>query len=139
MKTGSHPFISRLKLFTQWGIEFDMGKCELIDKAAREVHYAGKDSIVGAVDKVYPMPVECFTTISGEDVPTEEAVENTDTQLQQGIEKAGNQRSSAKSVPSQDPPLVVPDQYRPDKRSQKKMYEHKKAHRWSPHKVSKEQ
>ena len=133
MKTGSHPFISRLKLFTQWGIEFDMGKCELIDKAAREVHYAGKDSIVGAVDKVYPMPVECLTTISAGDGPTAETVESTDTQLQRGIKEADNPKASAKKAVPQDTPLAVPDQCRPENQSQKKVQEYKKAQRRYPY------
>ena len=133
MKTGSHPFISRLKLFTQWGIEFDMGKCELIDKAAREVHYAGKDSIVGAVDKVYPMPVECLTTISAGDGLTAETVESTDTQLQRGIKEADNPKASARKVASQDPSFAVPDQYRPENQSQKKVQEYKKAQRRYPY------
>lgn len=139
MKTGSHPFISRLKLFTQWGIEFNMGKCELTDKAARAVHYAGKDSIVGAVDKVYPMAMECLTAISDEDGPTEETVESTDTQLQQGIKKAETPKTSVKKVPPKDQSLAVPDQCRPDNQSQKKMYEHKKAQKRYPQKTPKEQ
>lgn len=133
MKTGSHPFISRLKPFTQWGIEFDMGKCELIDKAAREVHYAGKDSIVGAVDKVYPMPVECFTTISAGDGLTAETVDSTDTQLQRGIKEADNPKASTRKVASQDPTFAVPDQCRPENQSQKKEQEYKKAQRRYPY------
>ena len=116
-----------------------MGKCELTDKAAREVHYAGKDSIVGAVDKVYPMPIECFTTVSEEEELAEKPAETTDAQLQQGIKEAQNPKASAKKAPSQDPPLVASDQYRPENRSQKKMYENKKVQRWVPHKVSKGQ
>ena len=139
MKTGSHPFISRLKLFTQWGIEFNMGKCELTDKAVREVHYAGKDSIVGAVDKVYPMPVECFTAITEEDGHAEGVAGKTNAELQNKIAEAEKMKPSTKKNHVQDNHLTVPDQYRPDNQSHKRMYEHKKAQRWSPHKASKEQ
>ena len=58
MRTGTHPFISKLKLFMKWGIKFDQGKVELADKASRTVHYAGRDSIVAAVSKVYPQQKE---------------------------------------------------------------------------------
>ena len=54
MKTGAHPFISKLKLFTKWGIAFDKGVFTVPDKAARTVHYACKNTIVAAVDKAFP-------------------------------------------------------------------------------------
>ena len=54
MRTGAHPFISKLKLFLKWGIVFDQGVVELPDKANRTVYYAGRDSIVEAVAKAYP-------------------------------------------------------------------------------------
>jgi type IV secretion system protein VirD4 len=58
MRTGTHPLISKLKLFMKWGIKFDQGKVELADKASRTVHYAGRDSILAAVSKVYPQQKE---------------------------------------------------------------------------------
>ena len=54
MKTGAHPFISKLKLFTKWGIAFDKGVFTVPDKAARTVYYAGRDTIMAAVDKAFP-------------------------------------------------------------------------------------
>lgn len=56
MKTGAYPFISKLKLFTKWGISFDKGIYQLPDKAARTVSYAGKDAILSAMDKAFPLP-----------------------------------------------------------------------------------
>ena len=129
MKTGSHPFISRLKLFTQWGIEFDMGKCELTDKAAREVHYAGKDSIVEAVDKKYPMEQESITVISEEDIPIEEVAKNTDSQLQHKINKHGIQKTETQNTSAAETPLTVPTQYRSENQSRKQMCEHQKVQR----------
>jgi type IV secretion system protein VirD4 len=58
MKTGTHPFISRLKLFTKWGIAFDKGVFTVPDKAARTVCYACKETILAAVNKVFPAPKE---------------------------------------------------------------------------------
>ena len=138
MKTGSHPFISRLKLFTQWGIEFDMGKCELTDKAARTVHYAGKDSIVGAVDKVYPMAIDCFTTVSEEEL-AEKPAETTDAQLQQGIKEAENPNASAKKMSQQESPTAVPDQNRSENQSKKKGQEYKRTLRRYPYDPQKKQ
>ena len=54
MKTGAHPFISKLKLFTKWGIAFDKGVFTVPDKATRTVYYACKSTILAAVDKAFP-------------------------------------------------------------------------------------
>ena len=39
MKTGAHPFISKLKLFFKWGISFPESSYTIADKGARHVHY----------------------------------------------------------------------------------------------------
>ena len=54
MKTGTHPFISKLKLFFKWGIDFDTGKYEVEDKGTRKVHYTNKDVIEEAVLDAFP-------------------------------------------------------------------------------------
>ena len=54
MKTGTHPFISKLKLFFKWGIDFDTEKYEVEDKGTRKVHYTNKDVIEEAVLDAYP-------------------------------------------------------------------------------------
>lgn len=52
MKTGTHPMISKLKLYFKWGIRF--GKpFALEDKAARPVSYADRDRLMLAVRKKY--------------------------------------------------------------------------------------
>lgn len=112
-------------------------QCELIDKAARTVHYAGKDSIVGAVDKVYPMAIDCFTTVSEEEELAEKPAETTDAQLQQGIKDAENPNASAKKASPQESPTAVPDQNRPENQSQKKAQEHKRALRRCSHEPKK--
>lgn len=56
MKTGTHPFISKLKLFTKWGIAFGRGVYNIPEKADRPVFYAGKETILGALNKVFPAP-----------------------------------------------------------------------------------
>lgn len=61
MKTGTHPFISRLKLFFKWGIDFDTEQYTVEDKGTRKVHYTNKDiieeNILEAFPVVYTPPV----------------------------------------------------------------------------------
>lgn len=61
MKTGTHPFISKLKLFFKWGIDFDAEKYTVEDKGTRKVHYANKEiieeNILDAFPSVYSPPV----------------------------------------------------------------------------------
>ena len=54
MKTGTHPFISKLKLFFKWGIDFDTEKYEVEDKGTRKVHYTNKDVVEEAVLDAFP-------------------------------------------------------------------------------------
>ncbi len=49
MKTGVHPFISKLKLFFEWGIDFDCEPYTIADKGARSVSYANREMIEYAV------------------------------------------------------------------------------------------
>ena len=61
MKTGAHPFISKLKLFFKWGIDFDTEKYTVEDKGTRKVHYTNKEiieeNILDAFPSVYSPPV----------------------------------------------------------------------------------
>lgn len=61
MKTGTHPFISKLKLFFKWGIDFDTEKYTAEDKGTRKVHYTNKEiieeNILDAFPSVYSPPV----------------------------------------------------------------------------------
>ena len=61
MKTGTHPFISKLKLFFKWGIDFDTEKYTVEDKGTRKVHYTNKDiieeNILDAFPSIYSPPV----------------------------------------------------------------------------------
>ena len=49
MKTGTHPFISKLKLFTKWGIDFDAKPYTVADKGSRKVSYTSKEIIENAI------------------------------------------------------------------------------------------
>ena len=53
MKTGSHPVRTRLRLFLDWGITFDEPYI-LPERAAREVAYADKRSLVQSIQARHP-------------------------------------------------------------------------------------
>lgn len=54
MKTGTHPFISKLKLFFKWGIKFDTEPYAPEDKGSRTVKYTSRKIIEDAINKLYP-------------------------------------------------------------------------------------
>ena len=54
MKTGTHPFVSKLKLFFKWGIEFDTEKYTVPDKGARKVSYTNKEIVENNMLEQYP-------------------------------------------------------------------------------------
>ena len=62
MKTGTHPMISKLKLYFKWGIQF--GEPYLLpDKGARAVSYMERDELIREIEIKYPqkkvvVPVE---------------------------------------------------------------------------------
>ena len=49
MKTGTHPFIAKLKLFKEWGIEFDTKPYTVADKGARRVSYTSRQIIENGI------------------------------------------------------------------------------------------
>ena len=53
MKTGTHPMISKLKLYFKWGIKFSK-PFQLSDKGARRVSYAERDKLMRAIEQKYP-------------------------------------------------------------------------------------
>lgn len=74
MKTGTHPMISKLKLFFKWGIRFEEGY-RLPDKTARNVSYKEHDELIRDIEIKYPQkkkdipPVE-FEVTEYEEEPT---------------------------------------------------------------------
>lgn len=54
MKTGTHPFISKLKLFFKWGIKFDTDPYVPKDKGSRTVKYTSRKIIEEAINELYP-------------------------------------------------------------------------------------
>ena len=60
MKTGTHPMISKLKLFFKWGIKFEE-EYKLPDKTARAVSYKERDELIRDVEVKYPQKKEEIT------------------------------------------------------------------------------
>lgn len=54
MKTGAHPFISKLKLFFKWGISFPENSYTIADKGARRVHYISRETLIKNITARYP-------------------------------------------------------------------------------------
>lgn len=77
MKTGAHPFISKLKLFKDWGIEFNAKPYTVADKGARRVSYASREIIengiigIDAATREMPhrKPMSGSQNMSGQDEP----------------------------------------------------------------------
>ena len=54
MKTGAHPFVSKLKLFFKWGISFPENSYTIADKGARRVHYISRETLIKNITARYP-------------------------------------------------------------------------------------
>ena len=54
MKTGTHPMKTKLKLFFEWGIQFEK-PLQMEDRGSRPVHYAGKAELEKAILSEYPL------------------------------------------------------------------------------------
>lgn len=54
MKTGTHPMKTKLKLFFNWGIQFEK-PLEMPDRGSRPVHYAGKLELERAILSTFPV------------------------------------------------------------------------------------
>lgn len=54
MKTGTHPFVSQLKLFFKWGISFPKKAYTVKDRGARPVCYTSRKKLIQAIAEQYP-------------------------------------------------------------------------------------
>ena len=54
MKTGTHPMRTKLKLFFDWGIQFEK-PLDMPDRGSRPVHYAGKHDLERSILSQFPM------------------------------------------------------------------------------------
>ncbi len=78
MKTGAHPFISKLKLFKEWGIAFDAKPYTVADKGSRRVSYTSREAIENGImgidaaarETSHKKPKSGGQTMSEQDDPT---------------------------------------------------------------------
>ena len=54
MKTGTHPMKTKLKLFFDWGIQFQK-PLEMLDRGSRLVYYAGKQDLERSILSQFPI------------------------------------------------------------------------------------
>lgn len=84
MKTGTHPMISKLKLYFKWGIKF--GKPFMFpDKAARPVIYMERDELMREVAIKYPppkntIPIPVDNSFEPQEIPEEHKKVNLKTE-----------------------------------------------------------
>lgn len=74
MKTGTHPMISKLKLFFKWGIFFE-DEYRLPDKTARTVSYKERDELIRDVEVKYPQKKKVAPPVEIEIAEDEEEFE----------------------------------------------------------------
>ena len=65
MKTGCHPFKTRLKLFFKWGIKFE-GSYKVEEKEQKKPRYVDKNVIFDAIVDTYPEVAEAVTATEEE-------------------------------------------------------------------------
>lgn len=92
MKTGAHPFVSKLKLFMKWGISFPQKAYTVKDRGARKVWYISREKLIRAITDLYPpkkkpkpAPSEA---VSGGQMMTEPVEATTEQELNHIAEQA---------------------------------------------------
>ena len=98
MKTGAHPFVSKLKLFFKWGISFPENSYTIADKGARRVHYISRETLIKGITARYPQEkkphVPAVSPPSGGQTMTEPA----EAIFAQEVNHAAQQEKIAKPI-----------------------------------------
>lgn len=88
MKTGTHPMISKLKLFFKWGIKFE-DEYRLPDKTARHVSYKERDELIRDVEVKYPQTKKAVPPTEFE-ITEDEEFEDKPPKKKTGIKTNGS-------------------------------------------------
>lgn len=112
MKTGAHPMKVRLKLFFEWGIEFDPEKPYTVkENANREVQYADRKEIMDAIVKKHhpefleePPADSTVGAVSGGQSQTESQAHEPQTSPTKKTDKRKNNGSGGGSPVRTTPP-----------------------------------
>lgn len=98
MKTGAHPFVSKLKLFFKWGISFPENSYTIADKGARRVYYISRETLIKNITERYPQEkkprVPAANPLSGGQTMTEPA----EATFAQEVNHAAQQEKIAKPI-----------------------------------------
>lgn len=100
MKTGSHPMKVRLKLFFQWGIEFEKDNPYTVkDNGGRKVAYAEKKEMVdGIMKKYHPKEYAEMQTAADTRTSGDQSQGESESPMQTHLMKP-NERQGVKPVP----------------------------------------
>lgn len=99
MKTGSHPMKVRLKLFFQWGIEFEKDNPYTVkDNGGRKVAYAEKKEMVDGIMKMYH-PKEYAEIQTAADTRTSGGQSQGESESPMQTQMKPNERQGVKPVP----------------------------------------
>ncbi len=98
MKTGAHPFVSRLKLFMKWGISFPQEAYAVEDRGARKVRYISREKLIRAITEKYP-PKKKPKPASSESAPGGQTMtEPVEATPEQELNHIAEQAKTAKSL-----------------------------------------
>lgn len=98
MKTGAHPFVSKLKLFFKWGISFPETPYTVADKGARPVHYIDRETLAEGISKKYPPKRKPRTNAGKPPTSGQTMTEPTETTFAQEVDHTAKQEKIPKPI-----------------------------------------
>lgn len=98
MKTGAHPFISKLKLFFKWGISFPENSYTITDKGARRVHYISRETLIKGITARYPQEKKPHVPAANPPSNGQTMIEPTEATFEQEVNHAAQQEKIAKPI-----------------------------------------
>lgn len=98
MKTGAHPFVSKLKLFFKWGISFPENSYTIADKGARCVHYISRETLIKNITARYPQEKKPRVPASNLPSGGQSMTEPAEATFAQEVDHAAQQEKIAKPI-----------------------------------------
>ena len=98
MKTGTHPFISKLKLFFKWGISFPENSYTIADKGARRVHYISRETLIKNITARYPQEKKPRVPASNPPSGGQSMTEPAEATFAQEVNHAAQQEKITKPI-----------------------------------------
>ena len=98
MKTGAHPFVSKLKLFFKWGIAFPKKPYTVSDKGARPVQYIDRETLIESITEKYPPKRMPRTNAENPPAGGQMMTEPTEATFAQEVNHVAKQEKVAKPI-----------------------------------------